>query len=457
MSHDEQQKPAVETYGFFLYLGMLVGGCGAATLWHWSRGHQEITDLKHYSALGAVVAGVVFCYLSSLPKAEAISWLRSGITALAVAFAFRWAVGEPYRIPSSSMEPTLNGDERAFRGDRVWVNKWWYGWKWPFSNQRIFHLHEPQRWDIVVFNNVNPDAAHPVLVKRVVGLPGERINIHDGVIHVNGKPVELGPGMPPVFYTSNDPRMRYGVSRDDEYAVVPPGHYLVCGDNSANSADGRYFGWLPNENIIGRVACIWWPIPNRHDFTGFTQTLWWRGIVGALCAWIFVRLFIGRSYPAYAPDGKSIDHFWVSFIAYGLRVPLLGRFAVRWRTPQRGDYVLYGISGDGIPQGTQIAARVAGLPGESIDLSNGAVLVNGAALPADTWPGAGAYTIGNTNTALKVSYAALTLDRGEYFLLSDDAADVEPYDSRILGPTPLSVIAGRLTRRWWPLKRAEKL
>lgn len=456
MASEAPNKPAApDTYGFLLYAGIGVGAAGAMMLYLLSgKAPQDVSDFKRYSAIGAVAMGVILSYLSSLPKAEAISWVRSGLTALAVALIFRWAVGEPYRIPSSSMEPTLLGDERAFRGDRVWVNKWWYGWKWPFTNTRIFHLHEPQRWDIVVFNAAEPDAQHPVLVKRIVGLPGERINIRDGKILVNGSEVPLAPGMPPVFYTSGGYGMRFGVQTDDEHAVVPPGHYLVLGDNSANSRDGRYFGWLPGENIVGRVASVWWPPASWRDFTGFSTTWWWRGSVGLLLLWIFVRLFIGRSFPAYTSDGRIVEHYWVSFIAYGLRIPFLGRFLFHWRQPGRGDLVLYPISGDGIPDGTLVAARVAGLPGERVAVTGGQVLVDNASLPVDAWPSAAAYANGaSSNAQVRVNVGQINLAADEYFLLSDDPGDVEPYDSRVLGAARGAVIQGKLLARWWPLDR----
>ncbi len=458
MSADGEKPRAPETYGILFYVGIVVGLGGAAALYMLSRRPpMNVSDFERYLAIGAVVVGVICTYLSSLPKAEAIAWVKSGLTALAVAFTFRWAVGEPYRIPSSSMEPTLHGDERAFRGDRVWVNKWWYGWKWPFTNTRIVHLHEPARWDIVVFNSAEKDAQHPVLVKRVVGLPGERINIRDGELYVNGEAVALGANMPPVYYTSGGYGMRYGIQSDDEHAVVPPGHYLVCGDNSGNSRDGRYFGWLPEENIVGRVASVWWPPASWKDFTGFSQTWWWRGLLGALAVWLFVRLFIGRSFPAYAPDGKVVDHYWVSFMAFGLRVPFWGRFLVRWRAPRRGDFVLYTITGDGIPAGTQVAARIAGLPGERIALAAGRVLVDNVPLP-EAWPTAAAYAHGGAgNAEITPKATAINLGPGEYYLLSDDPADAEPYDSRVLGPAPAHVISGRISRRWWPISRAGRV
>ena len=288
-------------------------------------------------------------------KGNALTWLALILGVLTI----RWLLFEPYKIPTGSMEPTLHGDMRFFRGDRIGANKLVYGPRVPFTNMRIFHIAEPKRWEIVVFRTVQESAVHKTLVKRIVGLPGERIHIQDGKIWVNGKPVE-----PPeplrgiLYYTSaftateeqldrfilymaragskalegapqnyairklageleqvqirlggRDPErvsaeetnaiarelspvsrelvdqflraqqdaqypLRYGILPDDEYSLVPDNCYLVCGDNSADSADGRVFGWLPNDHILGRAFCIWCPPSRVRDLTGFSKT-WW--------------------------------------------------------------------------------------------------------------------------------------------------------------------------------------
>ena len=124
-------------------------------------------------------------------------WTRSNgagwVALILFILVLRWAFFELYSIPSGSMLPTLNGDPRYFRGDRVAVNKFLFGPRIPFTTNRIVPFWEPKRWDIVVFNNVDPDAEHAILIKRVVGLPGERIHISGGRIHVNGEAVALPP------------------------------------------------------------------------------------------------------------------------------------------------------------------------------------------------------------------------------------------------------------------------
>ena len=145
-------------------------------------------------------------------------------------------------------------------------------------NKRIWHGQKPQRWDIVVFKTIEENAQHGTLVKRVVGLPGERVEIKAteedverarlqgrrplyGTLFINGEKVAIPDFMPdvPGYTIATHPGMCYGVRPEEEFAVVPEGHYLVLGDNSANSRDGRYFGWLPEDHIVGRVASVWWP------------------------------------------------------------------------------------------------------------------------------------------------------------------------------------------------------
>jgi signal peptidase I len=283
------------------------------------------------------------------------------------------------------MEPTLIGDPRFFRGDRVIVNKWIFGPRIPFTKTRLWEGESPKRWDIVVFKSVEPKAKHfvsdhrlepdgapvsksvdpkpkhPVLIKRIIGLPGETVHIRKGAIYINGKREEPPEALRGVLnYTTaftltpiqvrsyflrmakenrpldvlnaehpstkalyaemarfhdrvkdrdidalsddevqelvngadravlgtvrqlvelgmqeQEQELVYGIRTEKEYSVVPEGHYFCLGDNSGQSLDGRVYGWVPKENLIGRAAGIWWPISHRHDFTGFTRT--WQG------------------------------------------------------------------------------------------------------------------------------------------------------------------------------------
>ena len=129
---------------------------------------------------------VVTGFTGPWTRTNGVSWLKL----LVIILVLRWAFFELYSIPSGSMEPVLHGDPRYFHGDRVAVNKALFGPRIPFTTIRIFPLGKPDRWDIVVFNNVDPDAEHATLIKRVVGLPGEHVRILNGQIHVNKEPIE---------------------------------------------------------------------------------------------------------------------------------------------------------------------------------------------------------------------------------------------------------------------------
>ncbi len=316
-------------------------------------------------------------------------WLKIILIVLVI----RWIWFEPYSIPSGSMEPTLHGDPRFLRGDRVVVNKFWFGPRIPFTNKRLFRWHEPERWDIVVFNSPEPDAQHKVLIKRVVGLPGERVHIEGGRVYVNGKPLELPEDIQHVSYTSAPSmrsferlsggelrllmlqhEMRYGILPDERYSVVPENHYLVLGDNSADSKDGRYFGWVPHENLIGRAFAIWWPLSHRRDLTGFTNTWWGMALLLGLPALLLLyegsRAFFWASWRVCSNDLpgelREGEHILVSRIALGLRLPFSRRRIIPGRGLRRGETVVHVSEQDGSGRSLKLS-RVIAVPGETVN------------------------------------------------------------------------------------------
>jgi hypothetical protein len=90
------------------------------------------------------------------------------------------------------------------------------------------------------------------------------------------------------------PEMRYGLRPEPEFSVVPPGHYFCLGDNSGESLDGRVYGWVPEENLFGRAAGVWWPIAHRRDFTGFTHTWWGKLLIFGIPAAFVLYELIAR-------------------------------------------------------------------------------------------------------------------------------------------------------------------
>jgi len=139
-------------------------------------------------------------------------------------------VAEAYRIPTESMVPTLKV------GDRVLANKF------------IYRFTEPERGDIVVFESVDEEDDQ-TLIKRVVGVAGDEIEVQGGVLFVNGEEQEEP------YLNEEDPfRGSYGPTE------VPEGHVFVMGDNRGNSADSRVFGPLPLKNLEGEAFMIFWPV-----------------------------------------------------------------------------------------------------------------------------------------------------------------------------------------------------
>lgn len=109
------------------------------------------------------------------------------VVVILLLFFLKGCVIDQYTIPTGSMAPTLNGDPRFFHGDRVLVNKWRFGPRLPFTTKRLAVWDKPDRWDIVVFRSLEEDTDQPILIKRVVALPGERVRIRDGKIFINGE------------------------------------------------------------------------------------------------------------------------------------------------------------------------------------------------------------------------------------------------------------------------------
>jgi len=156
--------------------------------------------------------------------AETVVW------AFLVAFIIRYFVIEGYYIPSSSMAPTL------VPGNRVLVTKFYY------------RFYRPQHGDIIVFRY--PSNKKKNLIKRVMALPGETIRIENGLVYINGVPLQ-GDRFNRVYFNTG----YYGKGEQ----AVPENSYFVLGDNSRNSDDSRFWGYVPLKNILGRAFLVYWP------------------------------------------------------------------------------------------------------------------------------------------------------------------------------------------------------
>lgn len=198
-----------------------------------------------------------------------VEFSRSFFPVILAVLLLRSFLFEPFRIPSSSMVPTL------LQGDFILVNKFGYGLRLPVLHTLILPIGEPERGDVAVFR-YPPDPSKD-FIKRIVGLPGDMLTYNDKQLRINGEPVPLrslgpyrGPGAP-----AYEPALAFeellGERRHlvlhvrergamDLRAEVPPGHYFVMGDNRDNSADSRRWGFVPEENLVGKAFLIWFSV-----------------------------------------------------------------------------------------------------------------------------------------------------------------------------------------------------
>lgn len=200
-----------------------------------------------------------------------VDYARAFFPILAVVLVLRSFVAEPFRIPSSSMMPTL------LIGDFILVNKFAYGLRLPVNNRKVVEIGLPERGDVAVFR----PPAHPDQdwIKRVVGLPGDRIAYRGNVLYVNGEPADYQPigeyvGKGRGAEMSGASLMSESLGGDGRHEVleiesplysqhgvgewtVPQGEYFVMGDNRDRSDDSRFWGTLPETQLRGKAFLVW--------------------------------------------------------------------------------------------------------------------------------------------------------------------------------------------------------
>ncbi|MGQ0586474.1 MAG: signal peptidase I [Gammaproteobacteria bacterium] len=216
------------------------------------------------------------------PQADKPGWFvdfcRSFFPVILIVLLLRSFVAEPFRIPSGSMMPTLRD------GDFILVNKYTYGLRDPVFHRKFLAAGQPARGDVVVFRF--PKDTRKDFIKRVIGLPGDRIAYRDKRLIVNGESVPItADGV----YTETGPRagvvLRFaeelgpvnhrilqdpGRRAEDVEFQVPEGHYFMMGDNRDGSDDSRSWGFVPEGNLVGRAFFIWmsWDFGrSRPDFS----------------------------------------------------------------------------------------------------------------------------------------------------------------------------------------------
>lgn len=186
--------------------------------------------------------------MSAGKKSVVREWIESIIIALVLAMIIRTFLVQAFKIPTGSMRPTLQ------EGDLILVNKFIYGAKVPFTDFRLPALAQLKRGDVIVF--IYPEDPKKDFIKRLAGLPGDTLEIKDGSVYLNGKPLAQ-PAFNQRYYYN---RGEWG--QENQQITVPQDSFFVLGDNSASSQDSRYWGFVPAKNILGRAILIYWP-PNR--------------------------------------------------------------------------------------------------------------------------------------------------------------------------------------------------
>ncbi|MEM7018115.1 MAG: signal peptidase I [Pseudomonadota bacterium] len=253
-------------------------------------------DLATILVILVFVTGIIWAYDKFLlepqrPKSgqddneDIPGWIdlaRSLFPVFLIVLILRSFLVEPFRIPSNSMMPTL------LTGDFILVNKYNYGIRLPVINQKIIEISQPERGDVVVFRY--PEDPSIPYIKRIVGLPGDMVQYHNEtkILYINGEPVSqqtlgiyhgVGGGKDmsgaqlrreqldevehDILVLAN--RTHRSMRAIDEWQI-PKDQYFVLGDNRDNSKDSRYWGTVPDENLIGRAFFIWmnwdWALPN---------------------------------------------------------------------------------------------------------------------------------------------------------------------------------------------------
>jgi signal peptidase I len=215
-----------------------------------------------------------------------VEYAKSFFPVILIVFLLRSFVIEPFKIPSGSMIPTLHV------GDFILVNRYTYGLRLPIVNKKFIDINQPQRGDVMVFHY--PEDPSVDYIKRVVGIPGDKLVYRNKRLWINGveqvlqrdgdfnyveselrfihterynenlggraHPVLLNPEMPQVHLgnVAEFPQYeRCSYSEEEIKCSVPAGHYFMMGDNRDNSRDSRYWGFVPDEMVVGKAFFIW--------------------------------------------------------------------------------------------------------------------------------------------------------------------------------------------------------
>ena len=237
---------------------------------------SEVNQEK--SKIGKIAYFLIFLKFSKSEKyshrPKIVQWSIELFPVLLLVFVFRGFIFEPFRVPSNSMMPTL------LTGDFIVVNKFDYGFRLPITNTKLVEFSKPNRGDVIVFRypnyEKNPGYSGVDFIKRVVATPGDVISYSEDQLSINGKVSDIKNIGPYKGVDSGQLMNNYKLvqefinslpheillnpntqSKKIPEITIPDGHYFVMGDNRSHSSDSRFWGFVPEEYIIGRAIGIW--------------------------------------------------------------------------------------------------------------------------------------------------------------------------------------------------------
>jgi signal peptidase I len=237
---------------------------------------SEVVEEK--SKFGKIAYFLIFLKFSKSEKynhrPKLVQWSIELFPVLLLVFIFRGFIFEPFRVPSNSMMPTL------LTGDFIVVNKFDYGFRLPITNTKLVEFSKPNRGDVIVFRypnyEKNPGYSGVDFIKRIVAIPGDLISYSDDQLVINDKAIEIKNIGPYIGVDSGKSMNNYKLAQEFISALpheilinpnrrskgipeitIPEGHYFVMGDNRSHSSDSRFWGFVPEEYIIGRAIGIW--------------------------------------------------------------------------------------------------------------------------------------------------------------------------------------------------------
>ena len=263
---------------FALIMLLILAGTGAI----WGLDRLLLAENRERKAKALSQAGKAEEAVRARKEPAYVEYARAFFPVILIVFLIRSFLVEPFRIPSGSMLPSL------YIGDFILVNKFSYGVRLPVINSKIMDSSHPKRGEVMVFRFPgNPSINY---IKRVVGVPGDRILYKDKKLYINGTLMEQADARPYFFAPGGDARgealrltesldgVKHDILTTDRpdnplpEIVVPAGKYFVMGDNRDHSNDSRYWRFVPDQNLVGRAFLIWF----SWDVAGQDKWFWER-------------------------------------------------------------------------------------------------------------------------------------------------------------------------------------